>query len=957
MSPQSDESFQNIQVFVHSPSTHTHDESLRGVELLPPSPDPSRHSYPPPQLREHTQRRSSQKRVPSIPTPFALLWQLPMFRRSLQSVKGHVCTLKTCVYCVYQLILERFDYKDIPVVPPELLRRAMAICFEREKGYNLGLSFDDVPKMYEELLARIHYSMTGNQDMAVCTALHCVTHQKFASSFTLSGECPCGHKLDSSSSLELVYSVSAQSLIEETRRVSHSQPEGKEFGHILRDIGAVQDTQPCSNPACKLPLRIQRSLNNRPEVFTISLNWDGLPLTAQNLEDVINSIGVSFRLTDVFSLNDSMLRFRPLYLTAIVARQDLRYAFFYHHSTLHAWYCMDDAKFTTLGDKWPGVLRTLHALSYQAILLVYMDPLFSPLETSTALTESVVSPGAEGERIRRENLFPSISDTVQVHRNRHSSPESMYSSDAELFQWRAGERMSVESESMKPEGMSSERSGRATESGSEQDMDENMGTFRVNEGVGGDGRTLFDIISLSPDSSKSGEAPVLMPPSLWLLRQLDVLGKGLLGIGEHKCDGTLCLFCALIQAQASKDYCFAPAILRPILSPPRDGDKGPTVATYQHLLTRLHNALCRDGQEMRLDDSTFPENRNVLCESPTCITHQRLSTQLELLQKGGDTIQCTQMVFEVSARDLIQKIKDLNTSTPSHQAGSIRVMRLFAQAARSILELPGSSENRHISLVNSPDVISFSLRWDQTPDRDEAADFYERISPAVQPRDLFHRTREPLLSRRVYYLLGIITESPNYRETWVYNQEICSWTHYSGRTHSVTVLGPQLSSVWHCCRASTSTHTPIFLLYSNPASFPFDLSAATPPQHNTLTPSQALPQEEIVVVTNQATSTNHFSVKTGIDEALSFFDATLRHQEMLLSPSPSPPPPLHQDPSHGMYNSSQQSGTIGSATSDNNVQVSSQSQFTSPLSDCPFSSSLFTLQPNKVRLLTYSNII
>ena len=946
LSPQSDVSYQNIQVFVHSPSMRTHVESHSEEELLPPSPEPSsRHSFPP-QLREHTQRSSCQRQVPTIPTPFALLWQLPMFRRALQSVKGHVCTLKTCVFCVYQLILERFDYKDIPVVPPELLRRAMALCFEREKGYNLGLSFDDVPKTYEELLVRIHYSLTGTPDMTICTAPHCVTHQKFAASFNFSGQCPCGSRLDPSPSLELVYSVSAQSLIEEMRRVSHAKRGGNHFGHVLREIGALQDTQLCTNPACKLPLRIQRSLSNRPDVFTISLSWDGLPLTPQNLDDVINSIGVSLNLTDVFSPSDPMLRFRPLYLTAIVARHDLSYAFFFHHSTLHAWYCMDDAKLTTLGDKWPGVLNTLRSLSYQAILLVYTDPLFSPLETGSALTESVVSPGAEGEKIRRENLFPSTSDSVPIYRNRHGSPESMYSSDAELFHWRAGEKLSPDPESVKPEMMLRETVKRATDSKSDQDMDEDMGTFRVNEGADGDGKKLFDIISVSPDNSKESDPPVPTPSPLWVLRQLDVIRKGLTGIMHHKCEGLLCLFCALIQAHESKDYCFPPSILRPILSLPKAEDtilSAPVSSTYQHLLMRLHNALCGEGQEARLCDAALAESGNAVCQSSECITHQRLASQLELRQSGTDATQHTRMVLEVSARDLIQKIKDLNTSTPQHPAGSIRVMRLFAQAARDLIELPRDVKNRQISLLNSPDVIAFSLRWDRQPDRDEVVDFYERISTAIQPKDLFHQTRNPHVFRRVYYLLGIITESPNYCETWFYNQDICCWTHYSGRTHGVSVLGPQLSSVWHNCKASTSTHTPVFLLFSNPAAAPFALHPSSDTRHNTFTPSQPLAHGDFLVVT-QPILTDHLSVQTGVDEALSFLDATIRHEEMLLSPSPLPPPP------HLTVTSSQDSGTIGSAISDNNAQVSSQSQFTSPLSDCPFSSRLFTPQLTKVSL-------
>ena len=593
--------FPNVLVSVHSPSTNRQGPYPSREEVLSSCSDPSSLSPTPAPtpLRNPSKRSRSQKHVPSIPTPFALLWELEVFRKSLQRVEGHVCTLKTCVFCVYQLILDRFDYKDIPVVPPELLRRAMAICFEQEKGYNLALSFDCIARTYEELLIRIHYSLTGSQNVSSCQAPHCLTHQKFSSNFTLCGECECGHRLDPSSSLELVYSISAQSLIEEARNVSQTsepnQTSKKGFERKLRLIGSLQDTQPCPNPACKAPLRIQRTLTNKPDVFTISLNWDGLPLTSQNLDDVINSIGTSICLTDVFEHTQPYLKFPSFHLTAIVASNDPKYALLFNHSTLHAWYCLDDVKITTLGDKWANVVSTLYSQPYQPILLVYIDPLFSQLQTYTALKESILSPGAEGEKIQREFLFPQLVDSLPTcNRLIHGSPESMYSSDAELFHWRAGERLSSHSQnSVSPlsEGINNQDVNFEDELDSSLVIHEDLGTFRIIEGADGAKTNLMDMISSDTEISSPKEETT--PPTLFLLWQLDVFRHSVGGLTDHTCEGASCIFCFLKMFQNSTDINLPPhasLAMTDSKNQHKSLDQG-SGYLLQNVLTRLHNCI------------------------------------------------------------------------------------------------------------------------------------------------------------------------------------------------------------------------------------------------------------------------------------------------------------------------------------------------------------------------------
>ncbi|KAI6652151.1 hypothetical protein LOD99_4696 [Oopsacas minuta] len=947
------ENFQPTKVYVHSPYTEKRTIYPNEGEVMSSCSDSLSLSPNPAPLRAPSKRKTCQKHVPSIPTPFALLWELEVFRKSLQRVQGHVCTLKTCVFCVYQLILDRFDYKDIPVVPPELLRRVMAICFEKQEGYNLGLSFDGIHKTYEELLVRIHYNLTGSGEVTSCSAPHCLTHQKFSSNFILHGNCQCGHSLELSHSLELVYSISAQSLIEESRKISNSskssRSNSREFETILKLIGSLQDTQPCPNPNCKAPLRIQRTLTNKPDVFTISLNWDGLPITSQCLHDVINSIGTSLYLDDIFDHTQPFLKFRPFYLTAIVARNDPKYAFFFNHSTLHAWYCLDDAKITTLGDKWGSVNNALHSIPYQAILLVYIDPLFSQLQTDSALTESVLSPGAEGEKIGREFLFPRTPDSVSSCNNVHGSPESMYSSDAELFQWRAGERISypaTNSGKILFDKLHSAGQDSDNELDSSLVIHEELGTFRIVEGADGEKRALIDLISPTSDIPAT-EDNLTTPPALLLLWQLDVFRNIITGITKHQCEGESCIVCALKTVQYSTDPNLTPEALNTILSHKsllqRMG-QGPQ-SFFQDVLTRLHNCLCTENY------FTGDYNISEMCCSSLCIAHQKLSLRLEISERGRNSENNDLFLLELSAPELIRSIRSLNKET-STAAGSIRVMQLFTQATRSLLEQSVGNNKRTFSLLNDPEIICLSLTWDGEPSRDEVTEFYELISTAIQPADLFHHTHNKYIAKRMYYLVGIVTQGPSSSETWFYHQKYRSWTHFSGRTLAVSQLGPQLSLVWHSCKASTNTYAPIFLLYSNPSVNPHSQESTSPlatapkhpSQYNTLTPSKPLFHEDFVVISSERNRVSPFSVQQGVDEALSFLDATIKYEEMNLTPSPVS---VHRNPVVSVKSSSlERSGTLDSeilsVISDNDVQASSHSPLLSSLSDHPFSTSIFS---------------
>ena len=343
-----------------------------------------------------------------------------------------------------------------------------------------------------------------------------------------------------------------------------------------------------------------------------------------------------------------------------------------------------------------------------------------------------------------------------------------------------------------------------------------------------------------------------------------------------------------------------------------------------------------------------------LCKSAFCASHTNFSLHLGLSEVGQSSQDENFFLLELYAPELIRRIRNLNKGN-SQTAGSIRVMKLFTQATRSLLEQSNSKNKCILSLLNEPETICFSLNWNGEPSREEVTEFYELISTAIQPADIFHHTHNKYIAKRVYYLLGIVTQGPSSYETWFYHQKHRSWTHFSGRTSSVSQLGPQLSLVWHSCKASSNIYAPVFLLYSNPSVCPPYQEVVSPlptiqptapskhPSHyNTLTPSKPLFHEDYVVISNERNRVS--STQQGVDEALSFLDATIKYEEMNLTPSPASSLPI---PMVSVKSSSlERGGSIDSETfsviSDSNAQISSNSPLFSSLSDRPFSSSIFS---------------
>ncbi|KAG7261079.1 hypothetical protein CRUP_037325, partial [Coryphaenoides rupestris] len=97
----------------------------------------------------------------------AVLWHLDIFRRSFRQLTTHKCMEDSCIFCALK----------------------------------------------ENLLMRIHFHISAESREDICTAKHCIPHQKFA--MTLFEQCvcnSCGATSDPLPFIQMVHYISTTSL-------------------------------------------------------------------------------------------------------------------------------------------------------------------------------------------------------------------------------------------------------------------------------------------------------------------------------------------------------------------------------------------------------------------------------------------------------------------------------------------------------------------------------------------------------------------------------------------------------------------------------------------------------------------------------------------------------------------------------------------------------------------------
>ncbi|XP_036815594.1 inactive ubiquitin carboxyl-terminal hydrolase 54 isoform X3 [Oncorhynchus mykiss] len=239
---------------------------------------------------------------------------------------------------------------------------------------------DDAAECFENILMRIHFHISDETKEDICTAKHCIPHQKFA--MTLFEQCvcsSCGASSDPLPFIQMVHYISTTSLCNQAVRMLEckDKPTPDMFGELLRNASTMGDLRNCPSN-CGEKLRIRRVLMNSPEIITIGLVWDSDH--SDLAEDVIHSLGTCLRLGDLFyRVTDDKAKQAELYLVGMVCYYGKHYSTFFFQTKIRKWMYFDDAHVKEIGPKWKDVVSRCIKGHYQPLLLLYADPRGTPV--------------------------------------------------------------------------------------------------------------------------------------------------------------------------------------------------------------------------------------------------------------------------------------------------------------------------------------------------------------------------------------------------------------------------------------------------------------------------------------------------------------------------------------------------------------------------------------------------
>ncbi|KAL0964365.1 hypothetical protein UPYG_G00322860 [Umbra pygmaea] len=308
-----------------------------------------------------------------------VLWHLDIFRRSFRQLTTHKCMEDSCIFCALKSIFAQFQYSSEKVLPSDALRSALAKTFQDEQRFQLGI-MDDAAECFENILMRIHFHISDETKEDICTAKHCIPHQKFA--MTLFEQCvcsSCGASSDPLPFIQMVHYISTTSLCNQAVKMleCRDKPTPDMFGELLRNASTMGDLRNCPSN-CGEKLRIRRVLMNSPEIITIGLVWDSDH--SDLAEDVIHSLGTCLRLGDLFyRVTDDKAKKSELYLVGMVCYYGKHYSTFFFQTKIRKWMYFDDAHVKEIGPKWKDVVSRCIKGHYQPLLLLYADPRGTPV--------------------------------------------------------------------------------------------------------------------------------------------------------------------------------------------------------------------------------------------------------------------------------------------------------------------------------------------------------------------------------------------------------------------------------------------------------------------------------------------------------------------------------------------------------------------------------------------------
>ncbi|XP_020861737.1 ubiquitin carboxyl-terminal hydrolase 54 isoform X4 [Phascolarctos cinereus] len=370
-----------------------------------------------------------------------VLWHLDIFRRSFRQLTTHKCMGDSCIFCALKGIFNQFQCSSEKVLPSDTLRSALAKTFQDEQRFQLGI-MDDAAECFENLLMRIHFHIADETKEDICTAAHCISHQKFA--MTLFEQCvctSCGATSDPLPFIQMVHYISTTSLCNQAICMleRREKPSPGMFGELLQKASTMGDLRNCPSN-CGEKIRIRRVLMNAPQIITIGLVWDSDH--SDLAEDVIHSLGTCLKLGDLFfRVTDDRAKQSELYLVGMICYYGKHYSTFFFQTKIRKWMYFDDAHVKEIGPKWKDVVTKCIKGHYQPLLLLYADPRGTPVSTqdlppqmepqSYSRTCYDSEDSGREPSISSDTRTDSSTDSYPCKHSHHESVVSHFSSDSQ----------------------------------------------------------------------------------------------------------------------------------------------------------------------------------------------------------------------------------------------------------------------------------------------------------------------------------------------------------------------------------------------------------------------------------------------------------------------------------------------------------------------------------------------
>ncbi|XP_074152926.1 ubiquitin carboxyl-terminal hydrolase 54 isoform X2 [Sminthopsis crassicaudata] len=370
-----------------------------------------------------------------------VLWHLDIFRRSFRQLTTHKCMGDSCIFCALKGIFNQFQCSSEKVLPSDTLRSALAKTFQDEQRFQLGI-MDDAAECFENLLMRIHFHIADETKEDICTAAHCISHQKFA--MTLFEQCvctSCGATSDPLPFIQMVHYISTTSLCNQAICMleRREKPSPGMFGELLQKASTMGDLRNCPSN-CGEKIRIRRVLMNAPQIITIGLVWDSDH--SDLAEDVIHSLGTCLKLGDLFfRVTDDRAKQSELYLVGMICYYGKHYSTFFFQTKIRKWMYFDDAHVKEIGPKWKDVVTKCIKGHYQPLLLLYADPRGTPVSTqdlppqmeSQSYSRTCYDSEDSGREpsISSDTRTDSSTDSYPCKHSHHESVVSHFSSDSQ----------------------------------------------------------------------------------------------------------------------------------------------------------------------------------------------------------------------------------------------------------------------------------------------------------------------------------------------------------------------------------------------------------------------------------------------------------------------------------------------------------------------------------------------